>query len=119
MTGKAELRLRQAEAEAAAARARLADTLDHIQDELNPANLADRAIDALRARGQQLADNALSTLTSRPIVTAILASIAGILLRRRPLLDAIVRLMLGHGATGGTPKHSKKAKPTPNEETDR
>ena len=110
MTGRAEQRLRRAEAEALSARARLRDTLDLIQDELSPANLANRAIDELRGRGQSLADNALGTLLSRPILTAIAASLAGYLLQRKPGLASLARLFVGDNATGRAPKHSRSGK---------
>ncbi len=106
MSERARIRLLRAEAEAATARAQLGATLERIHDELSPASLANRAIAELRERSQSIADNAVSTLISRPVITALLASLLGALLRNRATLRGILSFFLGRSVSRRTTSHS-------------
>ncbi len=101
-------RLARAEAELHDARAGLAHTLDAIQAELAPARLATRALDELRANSRPLADRALETLLSRPVLTAGAALLAGYMLRHKTgVLGMIGRLLVGAAATRTRAAHSE------------
>jgi len=110
MTSRPAQRLARAERHAREARERLGDTLDAIQQILSPANLLNEASQQLRARGQDLADSALSKLLSKPVVTTLAASAIGLLLKRKPGLALLAKFMMP-GATSRPSKHSRTKTP--------
>lgn len=83
----------EAKRAAVRARARFFSTLVATQSRLHPTNLAEEAWDGVKAKGVDMADNAVEAVKDRPVaVTATLGAIA-LFLAREPLKRAVSRLI--------------------------
>lgn len=111
MSQRSARRLALAEQAADDARARLGETLNKIQEQLNPANLLRETSRGLREKGLQYTDQLIASVSSRPIVAAAAASGVGWLLSRKPGLALLVKLFLGRNATSRAPTHSTVSRP--------
>lgn len=111
MSDRSLARLVRAEKAAAEARTRLTDTLDQIQDRLNPANIISQVTAELRERGLQAVDQAMGSLRSRPVLATVAISGIGWLLSRKPGLALLLKLFLRGGATSRPRKHSLDSRP--------
>lgn len=111
MSDRSLSRLTRAERTAAQARERLGQTLNQIQDRLNPVNIINETSRELRARGLQAADQAIASLRSRPMLATAAVSALGWLISRRPGLALLLKLFLRSSATSGQTEHSINSRP--------
>lgn len=79
--------LERARREADAARARLMDDVHRLQDRLRPANLAEEAIDTVKAKGC----DAVGVARRNPIATSAGAAALLLLIARKPIAGLIRR----------------------------
>jgi len=94
--------------EAERARSRLLDTARELQDRLSPGTLAQSAWAGAKAKGADLAEDAVDAVRRRPgIAGGVVAAIA-LFLAREPLID-----MAGKLAGGVKSRGKAKARPTP------
>jgi hypothetical protein len=84
-----------AKAEAVRARARFETTVGAAQTRLQPRSLAEEAWDGAKAKGADLADEALQAVKQRPGKVSLTLGAFAIFLARRPLKRAIGRLISG------------------------
>lgn len=82
---KPEAALESAQLEAERAKKRLASTLGALQYRLKPGTLMNKALDGVRERGGEMADDAMTAVKERPMtVSGIIAALL-IFLARDPL----------------------------------
>jgi thioesterase domain-containing protein len=84
-----EMRLFRARRDSAAARARLTGTLIELQNRLKPKALIEEALEDLREKADEIANEAIETVKQRPFTTAaiVLAVLAWVF--RAPILSAV------------------------------
>ncbi|MDB5697603.1 MAG: hypothetical protein JWN69_407 [Alphaproteobacteria bacterium] len=96
--------LERAQREAETARARLASTLDAVQERLRPSALANQAWTEVRDKGSELADEAVTAVKQRPVAASGLLVAFVLYLARQPLLSAASRLWSKDDEEGGQPE---------------
>ncbi|OYU14610.1 MAG: hypothetical protein CFE37_09745, partial [Alphaproteobacteria bacterium PA4] len=87
--------------EADAARARIGDTIDEIQDRLNPRRILDETIDKVQGSSKQLIGRATGVARAHPLALGAAAAAIGLALLARNQL-AKARVDLGDDATDYT-----------------
>jgi ElaB/YqjD/DUF883 family membrane-anchored ribosome-binding protein len=85
--------IERAKAEALRARARLAKTMSEIQDRLHPRTLINDALQEVRDRGHELADQAVDLARARPVATSAIAAAIVALFAREPIWKALATLI--------------------------
>jgi ElaB/YqjD/DUF883 family membrane-anchored ribosome-binding protein len=98
----------RARAEAEAAKARLTGTLDELKARLAPKTLAGHAVQAAKDKSIVVADDTVTAVKAKPLLTASIAAGTALFLARRPLWSAIGGLFRG-----------KNSQPTPKSNTRR
>jgi hypothetical protein len=114
----------EARARADHARAQFLATFDdllgafkRLQQRLEPSHLAKDAWDAAKAKGADLAEDAVDAVAKRPIATTGVVAAIAMFLAREPLLDLAGKLIGGDPAKKRTPKKRAKAKTQKQTET--
>jgi hypothetical protein len=92
--------------EAERARARLLDTARELQERLSPASLAQNAWAGAKAKGADLAEDAVDAVRRRPAIAGGVVAAIALFLAREPLID-----MAGKLAGGVKSRGTAKAKP--------
>ncbi|MFS0736260.1 DUF3618 domain-containing protein [Sphingomonas sp. 1P06PA] len=82
---RATAKLRAAQVEAATARAGMAEALAALQTRLDPRNIARSAIETVRERGEEFADDAVDLVRRRPVAAGAAAAAAVALVVQKPL----------------------------------
>ena len=82
----------RARAEAATAKARFTGTLDEAKARLAPKTLAGRAVQAAKDKSIVVADDTVTAVKHKPLLSAGIATGAALLFARRPVFWAIRRL---------------------------
>lgn len=83
----------QIEAEAMRARGRVAETIDALQDKLDPRRIVNDAVGQLQDGGRRIADRATDTLKAHPVaIGAAVAAVGLALFARHRLANATVNL---------------------------
>lgn len=93
----------QARRDAVAARARLDATLAATRARLHPNSLAAEAWDGVKAKGADLADEAVDAVKARPLAVSAGIGALALFLARGPLTRAAKRLISGGTETGSNP----------------
>lgn len=89
MSGVAHVRVARARGEADAAKARLMATLDEAKARLAPAKLASDAVQTAKDKSIIAADDAVAKVKERPGLTAGIATLAALVIARKPLFAAV------------------------------
>lgn len=89
------------------ARAQLMETAHALQQRLSPAVLAQNAWEGAKAKGADLAEDAVDAVRSRPAMVGGIAAALALFLARGPLMDAAGKLAGG----AKTKRKASKAKP--------
>ena len=92
--------------EAERARSRLMDTARELQERLSPGTLAQSAWAGAKAKGADLAEDAVDAVRRRPAIAGGVVAAIALFLARDPLIDMAGKLADGVKARG-------KAKPKP------
>ncbi|MDB5253868.1 MAG: hypothetical protein JWP27_3037 [Flaviaesturariibacter sp.] len=82
----------RARGEAEAAKARLTATLDELKARLAPATLASNAVQAAKDKSIVVADDTVSAVKDKPLLSAGIAAGTALFLARKPVFSAIGRL---------------------------
>lgn len=93
-----EIALARARRQSEASRARLTETLVELQNRLKPKALIEDALEEIREKTDELAEQAIDTVRRRPFTAAAVALAVLAWLFRAPILSAIGDL-LGMGET--------------------
>lgn len=94
--------------EAERARAKLMDTARELQERLSPGTLAQSAWAGAKAKGADLAEEAVDAVRRRPAIAGGVVAAIALFLAREPLID-----MAGKLANGVKTKHKAKPKAGP------
>lgn len=92
--------------EAERARSRLMETARELQDRLSPGTLAQSAWAGAKAKGADLAEEAVDAVRSRPAIASGVVAAIALFLAREPLIDLAGKLANGV-------KTKRKARPKP------
>lgn len=90
---RAMTKLRAAQVEAAAARTGMAEALTALQTRLDPRNLARAAIETVRDRGEELAEDAVDLMRRKPAAAGAAAVAAVALVAHGPLRRGLAALI--------------------------
>lgn len=94
--------------EAERARARLMASAHELQDRLSPRTLARDAWQGAKAKGADMAEDAVDAVRSRPVAaTGVIAALT-LFLAREPLFDLAGKLVGGAKAAKRKPKRKKE-----------
>ncbi len=93
----------QARRNAVAARARLDATLAATRARLHPGSLAGEAWDGVKAKGADLADEAVAAVKARPLAVSAGIGALALFLARGPLTRAAKRLISDRTNAGSNP----------------
>lgn len=94
--------------EAERARARLMASAHELQDRLSPRTLARDAWQGAKAKGADMAEDAVDAVRSRPVAaTGVIAALT-LFLAREPLFDLVGKLVGGAKAAKRKPKRKKE-----------
>lgn len=93
--------------EAERARARLLDTARELQERLSPATLAQTAWQGARAKGADLAEDAVDAVRRRPAIAGGVVAAIAMFLAREPLIDMAGKLA-GEVGTKRKARRSRK-----------
>ncbi len=106
----------EAREDAAEARTRLFATFDELlgafkrlQQKLEPSHLARDAWEAAKAKGADMAEDAVDAVAKRPVATTGVIAAIALFLAREPLMDLASKLVAGKPK----PARAKAAKPGP------
>ena len=91
------------------ARAELMETAHALQQRLSPGVLAQNAWEGAKAKGADLAEDAVDAVRSRPAIAGGIVAALALFLAREPLMDAASKLASGAKARRKAPK-AKAAK---------
>lgn len=109
MSQRSAARLMEAERQAVAARARFRATLEHAQERLSPENIVNEVVGGVRSRSLSVTSQAVESLRSRPVMSTLIVSLAGILINHRATIFALLKLLLRRKrATSGASGHSSR-----------
>lgn len=109
MSHRSAARLMEAEQKAIAARARFRATLEQAQTRLSPENIVNEVMGEVRSRSLSVTSQAVESLRSRPVMSTLLVSLAGILINHRATIFALLKLLLQRKrATSGASGHSSR-----------
>ena len=97
----------RARAEAEAARHRLMDTAGELQERLKPATLARDAWAGAKAKGADLAEDAVDAVKARPLAATGVAAAIALFLAREPVIEMTGRLFDGMGRKRAEKKRRK------------
>jgi len=89
MSGAAHVRIARARGEADQAKARLMGTVEEAKARLAPGKLASDAVQSAKDKSIVVADDAVSTIKDRPGLTAGIATVAALVIARKPLFAAV------------------------------
>ena len=89
MSGAAHVRIARARGEADQAKARLMGTVEEAKARLAPGKLASDAVQSAKDKSIVVADVGVSTIKERPGLTAGIATVAALVIARRPLFAAV------------------------------
>lgn len=107
----------EAERAADEARARLIETAQELQERLSPKVLAHDAWEAAKAKGADLAEDAVDAVKARPWAATGVAAAIAMFLAREPLIDMAGQVIDGLGEKRAARKSrkaaTKKAAPKP------
>jgi ElaB/YqjD/DUF883 family membrane-anchored ribosome-binding protein len=95
MTDASQVRLSRARGEADAAKARMMGTVEEVKTRLAPGKLASDAVQTAKNKGIVAADDAVGAVKQRPGLAAGIAGGTALLIARKPIFAAIVRLFRG------------------------
>jgi ElaB/YqjD/DUF883 family membrane-anchored ribosome-binding protein len=107
----------RARSDAEAAKARLTGTLDELKFRLAPKTLAGHAVQAAKDKSIVVADDTVSAVKGKPVMSAGIAAGTALFLARRPLFWAVGRLFSRKNKSKTTSK-SRRAHPRGMEDFD-
>jgi ElaB/YqjD/DUF883 family membrane-anchored ribosome-binding protein len=89
MSGVAHVRIARARGEADQAKARLMGTVDEAKARLAPGKLASDAVQSAKDKSIVVADDAVTRVKESPGLTAGVATVAALIIARKPLFAAV------------------------------
>jgi ElaB/YqjD/DUF883 family membrane-anchored ribosome-binding protein len=89
MSGVAHVRIARARGEADQAKAKLMGTVDEAKAKLAPGKLASDAVQSAKDKSIVVADDAVAKVKERPGLTAGIATVAALIIARKPLFSAV------------------------------
>lgn len=95
MSGAAKVRIARARGEADQAKARLMGTVEETKARLAPGKLASDAVQSAKDKSIVVADDAVTKVKDNPGLTAGIATLAALVIARRPLFAAVRGLFSG------------------------
>ena len=110
MTDSAQVTAARAEAEQA--QARLVATLHELQQRIAPRTLARDAWDGAKAKGADLAEDAVDAVRSRPVAAGGIVAALALYFAREPLMDLAGKMV------GGKKPRTKTSKTKPKVESE-
>lgn len=104
-----DLTIAEAEREVERARARLLDTAAELQERLHPRTLAREAWEGAKIKGADLAEEAVDAVRARPLAAGGIAAAIALFLAREPLIDMAGKAMDSLGEKRAVKKQRKAA----------
>lgn len=92
MSAEALADLEQARRNSARAKARVQSTAGALKERLKPANLAASAVDGVRRKTEVASNKVAGTMRKRPAASTVAATVAALVLFRKPLKKLACRL---------------------------
>lgn len=108
MSGVAHVRVARARGEADQAKARLMGTIDEAKARLAPGKLASDAVQSAKDKSIVVADDAVAKVKERPGLTAGVATVAALVIARKPLFAAVRGLFRSSDDTDKQDKKSRR-----------
>ena len=106
----ASIKEARARGEAEAAKTRLTGTLDELKARLAPKTLANHAVQAAKDKSIVVADDTVSAVKDKPLLSAGIAAGTALFLARRPVFSAIGRLFSRKDRSATTTKTSRRVR---------